>query len=199
MIRPDKSQYPLSQKFNDKCCRKTYQQSFGMKGHNGLDIAIPCGKRLYASHTGKVYLYTDPNGYGLAVFITGGKYESVTAHMSRRVVKTGQTVKEGQLIGYSGTTGFSSGCHCHFGVRPIPYSRNNGFEGYVDPTPLIKEEEVTTKRTAIWLVRTLTHEYNPPSKIWKNWVGLNDEELADRLEKVHGSAWFKRHTNLIRK
>lgn len=137
MIRPDKGAYPLSQSFNDPCCRKTYQDNFGMTGHNGLDIAIPCGKPLYASHSGKTYHYTDPNGYGLAIFITGGGYESVTAHMSRRDVGSGVSVKEGQQIGLSGTTGFSFGCHCHFGVRPLPYNRGNGFEGYVDPTPLL--------------------------------------------------------------
>lgn len=146
MIRPDKNQYPLSQGFNDPCCRQIYKDAFGWVGHNGLDIAIPCGKPLYASHTGKVYAFVGP-GYGKAVFITGNGYESVAGHMSRIDVSTGQTVKEGQMIGLSGNEGFSSGCHCHFGVRPIPYNRGNGFEGYINPEPLLKggAEMITSK------------------------------------------------------
>lgn len=59
-------------------------------------------------------------------------------------------------------------------------------------------EDMTTKSTAIMLVRTLTHEHNPPEKVWKNWVGLNDKQLKARLDNVYKSDWFKAQTVAIK-
>jgi murein DD-endopeptidase MepM/ murein hydrolase activator NlpD len=136
MIRPDLGKFPLTQRFDDECCRRTYQQTFGMNGHNGLDLGTPMRTPIYASHSGNIYSGWDEGGYGIFIFITGGGWESVVGHLDS-LVRGGGYVNEGELIAYSGNTGFSLGPHCHFGVRPLPYNRTNGFFGYVDPLPLL--------------------------------------------------------------
>ena len=55
-------------------------------------------------------------------------------HLSKREVKAGDTVKEGQLIGYSGNTGLSTGPHLHWGTRPLNPNMNNGYRGFIDPS-----------------------------------------------------------------
>lgn len=60
------------------------------------------------------------------------------------------------------------------------------------------EEMKTSKTTAIWLVRTLTHKHNPPEEVWKNWEGLDDKQLTARLKNVYESAWFKKQTAQIK-
>lgn len=134
MRLPFQGSYPVNQTFNDPCCRAVYQQAFGWSGHNGIDYDTPAWTPIVAAHSGMVYSGYEAGGYGNFVFITG-EVESVYGHLAR-VTKTSGFVNEGEVIGYSGNTGFSSGPHLHFGVRPVPYNRNNGFGGYIDPQPL---------------------------------------------------------------
>lgn len=128
--------YPINQKFNDPCCRQTYVNAFGWVGHNGIDYGLPTNTPLVAAVSGKVFRGFEANGYGNYIFITGEGYETAYGHLNRIDVAMGITVSAGQQIGLSGNTGFSSGPHLHYGVRPIAYNRNNGFGGYVDPQPL---------------------------------------------------------------
>lgn len=112
-----------------------------MIGHNGIDYGLPCGTPVVAPISGTISYFNDPSGYGNAVFIRGNGLEVVLGHLSRVDVKSGN-VSEGQPIGVSGTTGNSTGCHLHFGVRPYPgYNGSNGFYGYVDPQPYLNKGE----------------------------------------------------------
>ena len=134
---PFNGSYSTTQNFNDPCCRASYAK-FGMTGHNGIDYGLPCGTQVVAPYSGQItFVGNDPTGYGLYVFLNDGKTEGVLGHLSRIDVRQGQSVSEGQAIGLSGTTGNSSGCHLHFGIRPVTYNRSNGFLGYVDPAPYL--------------------------------------------------------------
>ena len=91
--------------------------------HKGVDICAAAGTPIYASAGGTVTKagYNKAGagtGYGYSIIINHGNgYTTVYAHCLSLVVHAGQTVKQGQLIGYVGSTGRSSGNHCHFEIR----------------------------------------------------------------------------------
>jgi murein DD-endopeptidase MepM/ murein hydrolase activator NlpD len=85
--------------------------------HSGIDIAAPCGTSIAAADSGIAHTYYSSWGYGNHIIIDHGHgWVSVYGHMSSLVVGNGQTVHRGQLIGYEGSTGNSTGCHLHFEV-----------------------------------------------------------------------------------
>ncbi len=89
------------------------------KMHKGLDFTAPQGTPIYATGDGRVQLagYNE-GGYGNHVIINHGYgYESLYGHMVRIGVKPGQAVKRGQVIGWVGSTGKSTGPHCHYEVH----------------------------------------------------------------------------------
>ena len=91
--------------------------------HKGVDICAAAGTPIYASAGGTVTKagYNKAGagtGYGYSVVISHGSgYTTVYAHCLSLAVHSGQSVKQGQLIGYVGSTGRSSGNHCHFEIR----------------------------------------------------------------------------------
>ena len=94
------------------------------KPHNGLDIGVPIGTPVLAAEAGTVFA-VDNNDKSSWQKYQYGKYilikhdnglATLYAHLSKQVVTKGQTVKRGDLIGYSGSTGYSTGPHLHLGV-----------------------------------------------------------------------------------
>jgi murein DD-endopeptidase MepM/ murein hydrolase activator NlpD len=96
-------------------------------GHLGIDIGAAEGSPLYAADSGLVvYAGSIGGGYGLMIMIDHGNgYHTLYAHNSQILAKCGQSVSKGQVIGYTGNTGNSTGAHLHFEVR------YNG--GYINP------------------------------------------------------------------
>ncbi len=95
---------------------------FGSRGgehHDGVDLRAKSGTAVHAAYDGKViYAGSKIRGYGKMVVIKhDAKLSTIYAHNSRLEVKTGEKVRRGQLISYSGNTGHSSGPHLHFEVR----------------------------------------------------------------------------------
>ena len=85
--------------------------------HQGIDLAAPEGTPIYASRTGRVTAATYGKSAGYYVSINHGDgFSSIYMHMTRYVVSSGQAVSAGQVIGYVGSTGVSSGPHLHFGI-----------------------------------------------------------------------------------
>ncbi|MDD3429470.1 MAG: peptidoglycan DD-metalloendopeptidase family protein [Oscillospiraceae bacterium] len=99
----------------------------GVYAHNGLDICAGYGTPIYAAEAGVVTkaLYTN-RGYGVYVMLShGGGLQTLYGHCSSLAVSAGQVVQKGQVIAYMGSTGNSTGNHCHFevivnGVRVNP-------------------------------------------------------------------------------
>ena len=87
--------------------------------HEAIDIAAAFGTRILASAAGRVVkVGRQDSGYGLMVVIDHGYgIETRYAHMSRIAATVGQVVKRGDLIGYVGSTGLSTGPHLHYEVR----------------------------------------------------------------------------------
>ena len=86
--------------------------------HPGIDIAAAYGTPIKAAKAGTVILASWYGGYGNFVLIDhGGGIVTGYGHQSRMAVSDGQQVSQGQVIGYEGSTGFSTGPHVHFEVR----------------------------------------------------------------------------------
>lgn len=86
--------------------------------HTGIDLAAPAGTPIYAAKAGRVEVAGWSSvGYGFHVVLDHGGLETLYAHMSRIAVRAGQWVEAGQVIGYVGSTGWSTGPHLHFEVR----------------------------------------------------------------------------------
>ena len=100
------------------------------KFHYGVDLAAPTGTPIYATRSGTVDTAAFHSSMGYYVQINHGDgYKSIYMHMTRYTVKAGQHVGQGEVIGYCGSTGASTGPHLHFGI-----SKNGS---YVNPANYI--------------------------------------------------------------
>ena len=102
----------------------------GKAFHYGVDLAAPQGRPIYATRSGTVSIASYDGACGYYVQINHGDgYRSIYMHMTHYVVSKGQSVSQGQVIGYCGSTGKSTGPHLHFGI-----SKNGS---YVNPANYI--------------------------------------------------------------
>ncbi|MBM3469815.1 MAG: hypothetical protein FJX73_03375 [Armatimonadetes bacterium] len=86
--------------------------------HTGVDISAPRGTPVPAAHAGKVLFAGWYGGYGKLVILDHGDgVSTLYGHLSRISVKTGQNVSRRQVIGYVGSTGYSTGPHLHYEIR----------------------------------------------------------------------------------
>lgn len=108
---------------------RTHPVIGGRHNHKGVDLAAPTGTPVYATADGVVSRADHFSSYGLYVALQhGAALETRYAHMSRLAVAAGERVSKGDIIGYVGSTGRSTGPHLHYEVRmdgvavnPIPY------------------------------------------------------------------------------
>jgi len=134
--------FPISQDFGEN--PKAYAK-FGLKGHNGQDIACPVGTDIFSPIDGICVIQQTAGGYGLYARITevGNKVrrQIVLGHLSKITYKAylkGEMsfeVKAGEKIALSGNTGNSTGAHLHWGLRRLSHdgyvlNSNNGYAGY---------------------------------------------------------------------
>ncbi len=104
--------YYVSSEFGPRTLQGSYDN------HYGIDLACANGTNIYAANSGKVLKVDLHWSYGVSVLIDhGGGIATLYAHMSERLVSPGDTVSAGQLIGYVGLTGNTTGYHLHFEVR----------------------------------------------------------------------------------
>ncbi|WP_133366215.1 M23 family metallopeptidase [Qipengyuania sediminis] len=111
---------------------RTHPVLGGLRGHKGVDLAAPVGTPIYATADGVVSKAEWFGAYGNFIAIAhGAELETRFAHMSRMAVSAGQRVRKGDLIGYVGSTGRSTGPHLHYEVRVAGVA--------VDPSPFMTE------------------------------------------------------------
>ena len=120
--------------------------------HPGIDIVAAMGTPLRSPIDGTLtYDTSDPTGYGLAAIVTGAdKTYYLMGHMSATVagLSTGSAVKLGQVVGFVGSTGNSTGPHCHFEVHP------QGGAG-VDAKPMLDAWQAAAIKAVPALIRSL--------------------------------------------
>lgn len=121
------------------------------RAHKGVDYAAPTGTPIRTTASGKVTFVGRKGGYGRVVIIShGGKYSTLYAHMSRfkKGVRTGSNVKQGQTIGYVGSSGLATGPHLHYEFRVNGVHRNPLTFKTPKATPIPKSEMASFKAHA---------------------------------------------------
>mgnify|MGYP000850974143 FL=1 len=103
----------------------------GKREHQGIDLAAPKGSPILAALPGEVETVGRENGYGLKIVLKhDDEYETLYAHCDEALVRVGERVKAGQVIGRVGDSGLTTGAHLHFELH---------YKGIaVDPGELIK-------------------------------------------------------------
>jgi len=115
-------------------------QRFTPPTHYGIDYSCYVGTPIYASCDGIAYRGSQPSGFGLYIRIEDGAGLYVyTAHLRAWAVADGALVQAGDLIGYSGNTGNSTGPHLHYEVRRAAPGapRPTSAQGAIDPEPML--------------------------------------------------------------
>lgn len=126
----------LTQRFGETAFARANALRYGKPFHDGIDFGLPTGTQLFASAdgvvigTGNTDIVSSCYSWGKWIVIKHGfGLSTLYAHLSLIKVRLGQKVQAGELIGYSGNTGFSTGPHLHFGVydssglRVVPYEQ----------------------------------------------------------------------------
>lgn len=118
--RPVAAQFPLTQGYGRTAfALRAYKTQF----HNGVDWGVPIGTPVTASLAGRVVRAGDNGRYQYGKYILiehPNNLVTLYAHLSRHAVRAGDTVQAGELIGYSGKTGYSTGPHLHLTVYSEP-------------------------------------------------------------------------------
>lgn len=136
--QPFRGEWPISQRYGEKITDP--------KGHTGIDYACPVSTPILASADGTVmFAGWDTTGFGRCVIIRhDGSHSTLYAHLALlpRGITAGVDVKQGEEIGFSGSTGNSTGPHLHFEARKVW----NDYKSHFDPMslPLMSMDDTVT-------------------------------------------------------
>ncbi|RBQ31246.1 peptidase M24 [Arcobacter sp. FW59] len=148
------------------------------RAHLGTDFAAPTGRNIYAASDGRVEFVGTKGGYGKTIIINHQNgYKTLYAHQNgfAKGIRQGKVVKKGELIGYVGSTGLSSGPHLHLGLY-----RNNVA---IDPMTVLKKpkmEGLDPKDK----VPFLANAKNIISKFNKE-MNNDNRTTPNRLDRIH--------------
>jgi hypothetical protein len=143
---PFNGEFHLTQAFGEN---PFLYRHLGLPGHNGLDWGMPEGEKVLAVDDGFVIRVDErPDGFGKHIKVQHEWGQTLYAHLSQFAVVLNQPVKQGDIIGLSGNTGFSTGPHLHFGMRVNPYKKNDGWYGYTNPQRYLQWPEAGVIATA---------------------------------------------------
>lgn len=148
-----------------------YYRAHGINiaGHSGIDLKASHGQPVYATHDGVALYQVDSGGGHGVVVITNDQYDYMNGQAYFKTIywhfcdplkepkfkspladKSGVPVKKGDLLGYADSTGFSTGDHLHFGLKPVGKGENlytwgnleqdNGYMGAIDPLPYFENQ-----------------------------------------------------------
>ncbi|PKN71813.1 MAG: peptidase M23 [Candidatus Cloacimonetes bacterium HGW-Cloacimonetes-3] len=110
--------YPSFGRISDGWGLRVHPITNQIEFHYGIDIANQAGTPVYATARGRVGKIDFDSGYGKRILIThDGGYETVYAHLYSYLVRAGDDVSKGQIIGLMGNTGLTTGPHLHYEVR----------------------------------------------------------------------------------
>jgi murein DD-endopeptidase MepM/ murein hydrolase activator NlpD len=147
----------ISSNFNP---RRRHPKLNTIRAHKGVDYAAPAGTPIKAAGDGKIILRGRKGGYGNAVIIQhGGNITTLYAHMSRfSKARIGSRVRQGDIIGYVGSTGLATGPHLHYEYRRNGVHLNPRTVKLPDAEPINAEYLAAFKKAASPLLKQLDNE-----------------------------------------
>ena len=131
-----KFMWPLPAANNVITCKygmRTHPVTKKYKLHSGIDLRCSTGTKVYAANAGTVTTSGYSSAWGNYIIINhGGGYTTLYAHLKSRNVSKDAKVKQGDVIGYSGNTGYSTGPHLHLEINKngSPYDPLTEFKGF---------------------------------------------------------------------
>lgn len=141
---PFMGDYPIALQFGEQpeLFRRVSFAGVPLRGHPGIDFALPEGTSVVAVQHGVVLdvreeAASGDTGYGNSVLVGHRWGQTFYAHLASVDVKQGQQVGAGQQLGLSGQSGVTDDPVLHFGLRIIPYSLDDGWVGFTDPLPYL--------------------------------------------------------------
>ncbi len=129
LIRPFLGRHPITQPYGATAFART---AYRTRFHNGIDYGMPIGTPILAAASGRVFAVGNNGNYQYGRYIAikhNDNFFTLYAHLSRESVRVGQLVSQGEIIGHSGNTGFSTGPHLHLGVYQTMELRRLGRAG----------------------------------------------------------------------
>lgn len=142
---PFEGQYPVTFGFGATSENEDIHQKFlewGITGHHGIDFGLPEGTDVLATDNGRVIQSGKNGDFGISVTILHLWGTSFYAHLREVIVFVGQSVLVGGKIGVSGSSGAAFGVHLHFGIKPRVPDPDNGYLGFIDPTPYLPRKSL---------------------------------------------------------
>lgn len=110
---------------------------WGITGHNGLDFGLTDGTEVFPCDNGKVIQSGENGDFGNSITIEYSWGQSLYAHLKETKISVGDNAEVGKVIGLSGKTGAAFGEHLHFAIKPTNPDLNNGYLGFIDPSPYL--------------------------------------------------------------
>jgi len=191
IIKPFKGDFPITQKFGEAL--SWYIKIAGYP-HNGIDFAMPDGTPIYAISPG-VLTYADnvPDADGLGINLKHEWGMSQYWHLSKLIAKIGQRVKQGELLGFSGHSGWATGPHLHFGIK-VTLNPAENMRGWTDPMPYFVEKITDPTPVA---TEQRTYVVKPGDTLW----GISKRFYGNGIywKRIHKANLLKvPNPNLIR-
>ncbi len=117
--------------------------SIALKGHPGIDFAMPPGTNLFAVDNGRIMAISyETGGFERYIKIEHRWGESFYAHAGDVQVEAGQLIKRNDVIAASGPNRLGVEPHMHFAIRVTPYNRFDGWGGFIDPLPFLNPSNI---------------------------------------------------------
>jgi murein DD-endopeptidase MepM/ murein hydrolase activator NlpD len=160
--------FSFGQQSDNEEIKKKFQE-WGIVGHNGLDFGLSAGNEVFACESGKVIQSGDNGDFGISITIQHSWGQSVYAHLQETKAKEGDEIGVNKVIGLSGATGAAFGEHLHFAIKPNNPDPNNGYLGFIDPSPYLslpsQKEEPKQETTEIPPIQPPPEVSKPPEPV----------------------------------
>ena len=168
---PFSGNFPLTFSFGQQSDNEEIKKKFqewGIVGHNGLDFGLNAGNEVFACDSGKVIQSGSNGDFGNSVTIQHSWGQSIYGHLQETKANEGEEIGVNKVIGLSGSSGTAFGEHLHFAIKPNNPDLNNGYLGFIDPSPYLSlpsQKEEPKQETPPVEEQKPAEEVKPPEPV----------------------------------